>query len=304
MSLHPSIGDRWHLRNIEHFDLKTFAPPIFDSLRHNRHHAVQSHRNPTASLVAPIGICQTQNILLHCSTSPTTTTGGIAPTGCAPGYYLPEITNFSLQLPYGKKAGGSPLEITGAELAGCGGYQNASWFYWDTAGDYMVMKAPPNGTDCAHTSGSLHCRTELREENPDIWSPSGTNTMSVKLKVAVADDGDYGTVIGQVFASYSKPVCELFYAPDGVITLGVEQTTKGGQDLFYQVGTIPINTEFTYEYSYSNNILSLSINGGTPQTFPTSQLGNPNSYFKVGDYDQGKTLYAEVDIYSIAIVHS
>ena len=237
-------------------------------------------------------------------TSPTTTTGGTAPTGCAPGYYLPEITNFSLQLPYGKNAGSSPLEITGAELAGCGGYQNASWFYWDTEGDYMVMKAPPNDTDCAHTSGSLHCRTELREENPDIWSPSGTNTMTVKLKVAVADDGDYGTVIGQVFATYSKPVCELFYAPDGVITLGVEQTTEGGHDIFYQVGTIPINTEFTYEYSYSNNILSLSINGGTPQMFPTSQLGNPNSYFKVGDYDQGKTHYAEVDIYSIVIVHT
>lgn len=96
----------------------------------------------------------------------------------------------------------------------------------------MVMKAPPlpsGASTCAHTSGSKHCRTELREENPSSWSPTGTNTMTVALKVPTADDGDYGTVIGQVFsAEYSKPVAELFYNPAGTITMVLSRPQRAG----------------------------------------------------------------------------
>jgi hypothetical protein len=235
--------------------------------------------------------------------SATSTSAKGSPTGCAPGYYLPEITNFELQLPYGP--GNSPLVITGSELSGCSGFQNASWFYWDDAGSYLVMKAPPSDTNCAKTTNSLHCRTEFREENPASWSASGTNTMTVRLAVPAADDGSHGTVIGQVFsAEYSKPVAELYYEPSGNIYIGVEQSTAGGDEIFTKVGSVPEGTVFTYELGYSNDVFTVTINGGSAQSFPTSQLGNPNSYFKVGDYNQGKSVFSEVDVYSIAVVHS
>lgn len=222
---------------------------------------------------------------------------------CAPGYYMPNLANFQLQLPYSTD-GGSPLFVSGSELSGCDGFQNPSWFYWNEAGDHLVMNAPPSSTGCAKTSGSQHCRTELREENPSSWSPSGTNTMTVELIVPQADDGDYGTVIGQVFsAEYSKPVVELYYKPSGDIYMGVEQTTSGGHTIFNPVGNVPEGTKFTYELGYSNDVLSFSLNGAALQTFDTSQLGYPNSYFKVGNYNQGKTVSSKVDVYSISIVH-
>lgn len=236
----------------------------------------------------------------HTTTAPTST-----PTGCAPGEYLPVLSNFDLQLPYGSSST-NPTTISGSKLSGCGGYQNASWFYWDSADSYLVMKAPPliGGDSCAHTSGSVHCRTELREENPSSWSPTGTNTMTVTLKVPKPDDGSHGTVIGQVFsAEYSKPVAELYYDQSGNLDLGVEQTTSGGNSIFSKVGNVAVGSKFTYELSYSNDDLSVSVNGGKAQSFPTSQLGNPKSYFKVGDYNQGKADSSEVDIYSINIVH-
>jgi hypothetical protein len=236
-------------------------------------------------------------------TSPTSYSGGTSPTGCAPGFFLPEIDNFSLQLPYGP--GNSPLTITGAELSGCSGFQNASWFYWDDAGSFLVMKAPPSDTNCAKTTNSLHCRTEFREENPASWSPTGTNIITVKLAVPAADDGSHGTVIGQVFsAEFSKPVAELYYGPSGNIFIGVEQTTSGGHEIFSQVGTVPEGTIFTYELGYTKDVFTVTINGGAAQSFRTSQLGNPNSYFKVGDYNQGTKVFSEVDVYDITVVHA
>ncbi|KAF3390935.1 hypothetical protein DPV78_010848 [Talaromyces pinophilus] len=222
---------------------------------------------------------------------------------CAPGYYMPTLSNFQLQLPYSTD-GGDPLFVSGSELSGCDGYQNSTWFYWNETSNHLVMNAPPSSTGCAKTSGSQHCRTELREKNPSSWSASGTNTMTVELTVPEADDGDYGTVIGQVFsAEYSKPVVELYYKPSGDIYMGVEQTTTGGDTDFNLVGNIPEGTKFTYELGYSNDVLSFSLNGGTKQTFDTSQLGYPDSYFKVGDYNQGTNDYSKVDINSITIVH-
>ncbi|OKL55541.1 hypothetical protein UA08_09233 [Talaromyces atroroseus] len=221
---------------------------------------------------------------------------------CAPGYYMPILANFQLQLPYGTDD--TPLYVSGSELSGCDGYQNSSWFYWNETSSHLVMNAPPSSTDCAKTPGSKHCRTELREEDPSSWSPSGTNTMTVTLSVPEADDGSHGTVIGQVFsAEYSKPVVELYYEQSGNIFMGVEQTTTGGDTDFTQVATVPEGTKFTYELSYSDYVLSFALNGGTPATFDTSQLGYPNGYFKVGDYNQGTNDYSKVDVYSITIVH-
>jgi hypothetical protein len=129
--------------------------------------------------------------------------------------------------------------------------------------------------------------------------------LRVRGAVPAADDGSHGTVIGQVFsAEYSKPVAELYYEPSGNIYIGVEQSTAGGDEIFTKVGSVPEGTVFTYELGYSNDVFTVTINGGSAQSFPTSQLGNPNSYFKVGDYNQGKSVFSEVDVYSIAVVHS
>ena len=250
--------------------------------------ASPKHKTKTSSIATPT------------TSAPSTTSS------CAPGGHIAILSNFNLQLPYAT-SGSSPATISGSALAGCNGYQNASWFYWDNAGDYMVMKAPPlqNGDSCAHTSGSVHCRTELREENPDSWSPSKTNTMTVTLSVPKPDDGDHGTVVGQVFsADYSKPVAELYYNQSGDLVIGVEQSTAGGHEIFSTIGTIAVGTKFTYILSYSDDNLTVTLNGGAAQSFPTSQLNNPNSYFKVGDYNQGVDDSSEVDVYSIAIVHS
>jgi hypothetical protein len=241
------------------------------------------------------------------SVDPTPTTNAPAATSnCAPGAHISILSNFDLQLPYATK-GTSPAQISGSALAGCNGYQNASWFYWDDSNNYMVMKAPPlqNGDSCAHTSGSVHCRTELREENPDSWSPKGTNTMTVTLSVPKPDDGSHGTVVGQVFsAEFSKPVAELYYNQSGDLVIGVEQTTSGGHSIFSPIGNVAVGTKFTYILSYSDNNLTVTLNGGTAQSFPTSQLGDPDSYFKVGDYNQGVDDSSEVDVYSVAIVHN
>ncbi|KAH8703213.1 alginate lyase 2 [Talaromyces proteolyticus] len=221
---------------------------------------------------------------------------------CAPGFYLPGIANFQLQLPIGSE--GHPQTESGSELSGCGGFQDPDWFYWDSNGKYIVMKAPPSSTDCVKTTNSKHCRTEFREEKPDSWSASATNTMTVKVAVAKADDGKYGTVIGQVFsAEYSKPVAELFYKPSGEINIGVEQTTSGGNSDYTSVGNVPEGTTFTYELSYSHDSLTFSLNGGKAQSFATDQLGNPDSYFKFGNYNQGTDAESEVHVYSVDVVH-
>ncbi|EED22624.1 conserved hypothetical protein [Talaromyces stipitatus ATCC 10500] len=222
---------------------------------------------------------------------------------CAPGYFMPILSNFQLQLPY-SSGGSGPLFVPGSQLSGCDGFQNPSWFYWNETTSHLVMNAPPSSSNCPKTSNSQHCRTELREQNPSSWSASDTNVMTVELTVPKADDGRYGTVIGQVFsAEWSKPVAELYYSPSGELNMGVEQSKNGGNSIFTSVGNVPEGTKFTYELSYSNDVLSFSLNGGAKQTFDTSQLGYPDSYFKVGDYNQGTDVYSKVNIYSISIVH-
>jgi hypothetical protein len=216
---------------------------------------------------------------------------------------VPNIGNFDLQLPIGSD--GKPKTVSGSDLTGCDGFQDPDWFYWDADAKSIVMKAPPSSSDCVKTTNSKHCRTEFRETNPKSWSASGTNKMTVSLTVVTADDGSHGTVIGQVFsAEYSKPVAELYYNPSGDIYIGVEQSTSGGDSDFTKVGNVPEKTAFTYELSYSDDNLTFSLNGGDAQSFETSQLGNPDSYFKFGDYNQGEDVDSEVDVTSVDIVHN
>ena len=125
------------------------------------------------------------------------------------------------------------------------------------------------------------------------------------LAVEVPDDSTYGTVVGQVHIDDSvstKPVCELYYNSAGTLTMGVEQTRSGGDEIFTVVGSVPVGTVFSYEIIYESNVLSVSINGGSAQVLSTYSLDAPASYFKAGNYNQGNVA-SDVHFFAISVEH-
>ncbi len=151
--------------------------------------------------------------------------------------------NWELQLPTGSP--GSPTTISSSQLQS--GFQD-QFFFTNSADGALGMKDP--GTNCVTTPNSAHCRTELREMNTDgspaSWSPGGTNKLNATLKV---EDAGGSVVIGQVHLADNvsvRPVAELYCDSAGNITVGVEQTTAGGNQVRTFLGQIPIGTLFSY----------------------------------------------------------
>ncbi|KAJ7574924.1 polysaccharide lyase family 7 protein [Mycena floridula] len=233
----------------------------------------------------------------------TSYTGALNP-ACAPGGNF-DLSHWELQLPIGST--GSPQTISTSSLEGCSGFQNFDYFFTESGDGALVMKVPgsPASAGCVTTPNSLHCRTELREENPSSWSPSAAlNRLIVSLAVTVPDDSSHGTVIGQIHIDDSvstKPVCELYYNSNGDISIGVEQTRAGGNEVFTALGNVPIGTQFTYELEYSSGLLKVAING-VFKTLDTFELDEPTSYFKVGNYNQGSSP-SDVHFFSISVQH-
>ncbi|KAJ7574926.1 polysaccharide lyase family 7 protein [Mycena floridula] len=233
----------------------------------------------------------------------TSYTGALNP-ACAPGGNF-DLSHWVLQLPIGST--GSPQTISTSSLEGCSGFQNFNYFFTESGDGALVMKVPgsPASAGCVTTPNSLHCRTELREENPSSWSPKAAlNRLIVSLAVTVPDDSAHGTVIGQIHIDDSvstKPVCELYYRSNGDISIGVEQTRAGGNQVFTALGNVPIGTRFTYELEYSSGLLKVAINGRF-KTLDTFQLDEPTSYFKVGNYNQGSSR-SDVHFFSIFVQH-
>ncbi|KAK1245591.1 hypothetical protein MKX08_005220 [Trichoderma sp. CBMAI-0020] len=226
---------------------------------------------------------------------------------CAPGGNF-DLSKWSLQLPIGST--GSPTTISASQLSGCGGYQDPGhkYFFTESGDGALVMKVPgaPSNTGCVTTPNSKHCRTELRESNPSSWDPNASNNkLTVTLAVEQPDNSGYGTVVGQIHIAdnvSTKPVCELYYNTNGDLTMGVEQTRSGGNEVMTKVGNVPVGQQFTYTISYSSNVLSVSINGGAAKTLSTYSLGAPSSYFKVGNYNQGSSA-SDVHFFSINVSH-
>lgn len=222
---------------------------------------------------------------------------------CAPGGNF-DLSPWQLQLPIG--SAGDPTTISSSGLEGCSGYENYSYFFTESGDGALVMKVPgsPASSGCVTTPNSEHCRTELRESNS--WSPNNAvNRLSVSLAVEVPDNSEYGTVIGQVHIDDSvstKPVCELYYSTAGELTMGVEQTRSGGDEVMTKIGNVPVGTTFSYEIIYESNVLSVSINGGAAKTLSTYSLDAPLSYFKAGNYNQGSDA-SDVHFFSISISH-
>lgn len=226
---------------------------------------------------------------------------------CAPGGNF-DMSKWNLQLPIG--SAGSPTTISSSALQGCNGYQDPGhqYFFTESGDGALVMKVPgsPSSSGCVTTPNSQHCRTELREISPSSWDPNAaTNRLSATLKVTQADDSSHGTVIGQIHIDdsvSSKPVCELFYNSNGDISIGVEQTRSGGNEVVTYVDNVPVDTTFSYEIQYESNVLSVSINGGAAKTFSTYSLDAPESYFKVGNYNQGDSP-SDVHFFAISTQH-
>jgi hypothetical protein len=229
--------------------------------------------------------------------------------GIAPGGNF-DMSYWELQLPIGSP--GSPTTIPSSELQGPDGYQNYSYFFTESGDGAMVMKVPgdPADSGCVTTPNSTHCRTELREVNPNTgnptsWSPyAATNRLKATLAVEAADNSRYGTVIGQIHIDDSistKPVCELYYDQYGNITIGVEQTRSGGDEVFTYLTNVPLKQQFSYEIEYYDNLLKVAINGSF-KTLSTYSLDAPNSYFKAGNYDQGSNA-SDVHFFALTIQH-
>ena len=225
-------------------------------------------------------------------------------TSCAPGGNF-DLGVWNLQLPFG-----GPDIIKSEQLQGCDGYTGET-FFTDASTGNMVLLAPgnPDLTGCATTSGSTHCRTELREVEPGsganaAWPPTGSNVLRVSMVVVAADDGTHGTAIGQVFASAaSKPLAEMYYSQQGEITVGVKPDASGGQ-IDTVVGSVPVGTEFEYEMSYSDAVLSVTING-QQTVLDTYEWDMPDCYFKAGNYNQGDSAdSSEVHITGISVIHA
>ncbi|KAH7410174.1 polysaccharide lyase family 7 protein [Phaeosphaeria sp. MPI-PUGE-AT-0046c] len=222
---------------------------------------------------------------------------------CAPGGLL-ALNNWSLQLPTG--SAGSVDSIPGSQLSGCNGWQSDKYFYVD--GNAVVMKVPGSvsSAGCVTTPNSQHCRTELREQNPDSWDPkSKTNKLSAQLEVTKPDGSKYGTVVGQVKIDNSvstKPLAELFYAQDGTIRIGVSQIPDVSSLKMTEVGHVAVGERFTYELKYEECKFSVKIGDGAEQVMSTGDVNCPKSYFKAGNYNQGDSP-SEVRFYKIDVQH-
>jgi hypothetical protein len=167
------------------------------------------------------------------------------------------------------------------------------------------------------TSGSQHCRTELREMTPGgqaaAWSSAGTNTMTVSGRIVQLGGGATGHVtLGQVFnGTDSIPLCELEYA-----------AKLGGFQVLYEEGkgagtttdlktAVALGAPYTFTLSLSNGALTVAVDGKAVYTkTPSAAVAAKTFYFKAGNYDQtaaagpiSTTPYTVVEVDALDVVH-
>jgi chitinase len=220
-----------------------------------------------------------------------------------------DFSIWSLQEPSG--SGTSPTTISPSQLVA--GYSDA-YFYQAADGGQAFMDTQTGIT----TSGSKHCRTELREMTSSgalaAWAPSGTNTMDVTGQVTLLGGGSSGKVtVGQVYNSDdSIPLCELQYSGSaGGFVLVYEEAKGAGNTINLQTPVDP-NTQYGFQLSLTNGVLTVSINGQQVYSHtPSASTLAKNFYFKCGNYDQTTTAgevttapYTIVEIYSLNVVHA
>jgi len=231
--------------------------------------------------------------------------GGGAGTGG--GAFVPAAIDFrfwELQLPIG--TGTSPQTISSAQLLA--GFSN-EYFYLATDGGQAFMDPAAGVT----TSGSQHCRTEMREQAPGAgkaaWPSSGTHSMTVEGKVVKLGGGS--VAVGQLYnATDSIPLCELEYTTGQRFSLLYEEA-KGAGSITDLKTPVALDTRYTFALSMTDGKLSVSINGQEVYTrTPSAGILANQFYFKVGNYDQSSTAgtpsttpYSIVEAYKVDVVH-
>ncbi|KIN07325.1 polysaccharide lyase family 7 protein [Oidiodendron maius Zn] len=229
----------------------------------------------------------------------------LTPTGGGSGATSIDFSKWTLQLPVGSP--GKPQSVAGSELSSYADPKK-EYYYVDSSTGAVIMKVPgsPSKTGCVTTTNSKHCRTELRESSPASWDPKAdSNSMTTTLMVVKADDSTHGTCIGQIHIDDKvsvRPVGELYYSQQGVLSMGVEHTAKGGDQTVTEVGNVSVGTKFSYTIAYEKGELSVAINGGEKKVLSTYQLDSPPSYFKAGNYNQGDSA-SEVHFFGIDVQH-
>src|SRR5258708_460114 len=207
---------------------------------------------------------------------------------------------------------GAPTTIPPSQLVGPNGFQD-KYFFTDPTDGSMSFWDPENG---ATTANSSYSRSELREMDPKgsaaNWSTtSGTHRLSATVKAtAIPDHVAVGQIhIGQGSPSSTKPLLELFYFASGAIELMIEQSPAGGNGIRHPITNVPLSTKWSYVTELSSgNTISLTVNGGTAQTWQMSPTYNQEGmYFKAGDYNQtsgsSSTVGAKVQFYALKVFH-
>ncbi len=220
-----------------------------------------------------------------------------------------DLSIWQLQEPVGSP--GAPTTFSPAQLKGPTGHQD-KYFFTDSTDGSMTFWDPENGVT---TANSNYPRSELREMTASgaaaNWLPPGTHTLSATLKATLIPNH---VAVGQIHLgtgtpSSTKPLLELFYFPSGKITIGIEQTPAGGNEVQTPVGQVPLGTKWSYVIGLSGNTISLVIDGGATQTFAMSPtFDQEGMYFKAGNYDQSvgndAAVVAQVQFYSLKVMHA
>lgn len=215
-----------------------------------------------------------------------------------------DLSIWSLQLPTG--SGTSVTTIRPDKLTGTNGFTDSNYFY--TASDgAMTFMDPQQGIT---TSGSIHCRTELREMTGSgdaaAWSSDGTNVMSVIGEVLQVGGGSGGhVVLGQVYNSSSSiPLCAFeYFASTGGFKVLYEEAKGAGTYIDLGV-SCPLKTRYTVSLGLTHGVLTVTVNEKLCYTKVIS-LPGVQYYFKCGAYDQTATAgIPDMKPYTVVIVHA
>jgi hypothetical protein len=197
-------------------------------------------------------------------------------------------------------------------LAGAGGFTDSNYFYTDKTDGAMTFMDPEQGST---TSGSTHCRTELREMTPAglaaAWSLDGTNVMTITGEVVYVGGGVGGHVtLGQVFNSTDDiPLCEFeYYADVNGFKILYEEAKGAGSSIDLNT-PCALNAKYAFSLSLRSGVLGVSINGS--QVYSKTPIFSAKQfYFKCGCYDQTAIAgapstmpYSSVKVYSLNVQH-
>jgi hypothetical protein len=263
-----------------------------------------------AGAAGPAGPVDANDEMLDATTSAPDvgTSGGGVDTAPETTASAIDLSIWQLQLPTG--SGTSPMTIGPSELTA--GFSNAYFYRGATAG--QIFMDPATGIT---TSGSQHCRTELREMTPDgraaAWPSTGTNTMAVSGRILQVGGGASGHVtVGQVFnGTDSIPLCELEYS----VKLGGFQVLyeegKGAGTTTDLKAPVALGATYTFTLGLTDGALTVGVDGTAVYTkTPSGAVAGKSFYFKAGDYDQTATAgpvsttpYTVVEIDALDITH-